>query len=75
MKTYYFEVTETASKIVSVKAEDFDEAYELVDEAFNSGKNEITWDDFLCREIEDKTEDVKNALAYGIDFSFVEEIE
>lgn len=75
MKTYYFEVTETCSKTVSVEANNFDEAFEAVEEAFNSGKKEITWDDFLCREIEDKTTTVEDALSYGIDFSFVERIE
>lgn len=75
MKTYYFEVTETCSKYISVKAEDFDEAYELVEEAFNSGKKEITWDDFLCREIENKTKEVEEGIEFGIDFSFIEGIE
>ena len=75
MKTYYFEVTETASKIVSVNAEDFDEAYELVEEAFNSGKNEITWDDFVGRDIENKTSHIETCIELGFDMSYIEKIE
>lgn len=65
MKTYYFEVMETLSKMVAVEAEDFDEAYEIVEEAFNGGQKEITWDDFVSRDIEDKTYEIESCISYG----------
>ena len=75
MKTYYFEVTETLSKTVAVDAEDFEEAYEKVEEAFNLGEKEVTWDDFLAREIENRTKDYEGCVERGLDLLFIEKIE
>lgn len=48
---YKFKVIETLSKIVEVKADDIDSAYDKVEKMINSEDVVLTADDFESREI------------------------
>lgn len=50
MKKYRIKVVETLSKVVEVEAEDYDSAFEKVDEMVNCEEIVLTADDFEDRE-------------------------
>ena len=65
MKTFYISVTETLKRIVEVHANDADEAYEKVKEAWNNDEIELDWQDFVDREFTDETEETINNYELG----------
>lgn len=66
MKTFYISVTETLNRVVAVKADSYDEAYEKVENACNDGVVDLTAMDFVDRDFEDETENVEGLIADGI---------
>lgn len=65
-KTFYISVTETLNRVVAVEAEDFEEAYALVEEATNSGEVELTAEDFADRDFSNETEETEEMIKDGI---------
>lgn len=65
-KTFFVSVTETLNRVVAVEAEDFEEAYALVEEATNSGEVELTAEDFVDRDFSDETEEIEEMIKDGI---------
>lgn len=66
MKTFYISVTETLNRVVSVQAEDLDEAIEKVENACNDGTVDLNAEDFVVREVEDETKNVEEAISLNI---------
>lgn len=61
MKEFVIAITETLSKNVIVRLEDdeatADEAIEFVENLCNDGTIDLDGKDFLCRDVQDETED------------------
>lgn len=55
MKKFYIEVTETFQRIVSVTAEDLDEAMQKTEDWANEGEG-LTYEDFVTRNFDDVTD-------------------
>jgi hypothetical protein len=68
-KTFYFAVTETFNKIVKVEAENHQEAYLKVDNAFAEDLSTLTPEDFVDREIWNVTLEVERDIQNGYDAS------
>ena len=59
MKKFYIEVTEIYQHTYAVEAEDLDEAMQKVEDAANDGTIDINYEDFISRDLEDRTKEVE----------------
>ena len=64
MKKFYISVTELLNRVVTVEAENLNEAIEKVEEACNDNIVELDWRDFVDRIIEDETEQTESEIQY-----------
>lgn len=53
MKTFDIEITETLSRVITIDAEDIDEALALVKEEYNTGEIVLDSSDFVDYEIQE----------------------
>lgn len=64
-KYFYVSVTETLNRVVKVKAESFDEAVDIVEEACARDDLELDYRDFVDRNEEDETSNVESLIKDG----------
>lgn len=64
-KYFYVSVTETLNRVVKVKAESFDEAADIVEEACCRDDLELDYRDFVDRNEEDETSNVESLIKDG----------